>query len=62
MTPEEQKFFSYFEHHTVPSPTGFFNSTLWQHLVPRVSRTEHGVYHAVIMLSAVHQNAEAQGM
>ncbi|PYH95505.1 hypothetical protein BO71DRAFT_351200 [Aspergillus ellipticus CBS 707.79] len=62
MTSDEKRCFSYFQYHMVPSLVEFFDSSLWEkHILP-MSYTEPAVSHAVSMLSAIHQGAEALNM
>ncbi|KUL87444.1 hypothetical protein ZTR_04766 [Talaromyces verruculosus] len=62
MTSDERRCLSYFSFHTVPTLLQFFDSTLWQKLVLQLSRSEPPVYHAIVALSAIHQNSEEHGM
>ncbi|KAL4882146.1 hypothetical protein BJY04DRAFT_49524 [Aspergillus karnatakaensis] len=62
MTSDERRCISYFQFHTVPTLLEFFDSTLWQKLVLQLSRSEPPVYHAIVALSAIHHNSEANGM
>jgi hypothetical protein len=62
MTSDERRCLSYFQFHTVPTLLEFFDSTLWQKLVLEMSRSEPPVYHAIVALSAIHQNSEENGM
>ncbi|OGM43367.1 hypothetical protein ABOM_008727 [Aspergillus bombycis] len=61
-TVEERHFFSYFQHHSIPSLVGLSDSPLWQQLVLQMSHAEQAAYHAVIMLGAIHQESEENGM
>ncbi|KAE8389588.1 hypothetical protein BDV23DRAFT_173030 [Aspergillus alliaceus] len=61
-TAEERHFFSYFQHHSIPSLVGLSDSPLWQQLVLQMSHAEQAAYHAVIMLGAIHQVSEENGM
>ncbi|CEL06041.1 hypothetical protein ASPCAL07152 [Aspergillus calidoustus] len=62
MTSDERRCLSYFQFHTVPTLLEFFDSALWQKLVLEMSRSEPPVYHAIVALSAIHQNSEENGM
>ncbi|PYI37010.1 hypothetical protein BP00DRAFT_304921, partial [Aspergillus indologenus CBS 114.80] len=62
MTSDERRCVAYFQHHTVPTLLEFFDSTLWQKLVLQLSRSEPPVHHAIVALSAIHENSEANGM
>ncbi|PYH98144.1 hypothetical protein BO71DRAFT_416571 [Aspergillus ellipticus CBS 707.79] len=62
MTVDERRSFAFFQHHTVPTFLEFFDSALWQQLVLQMSQGDPAVYHAAVALSAIHQDAEAQGM
>ncbi|BCS24406.1 Zn(II)2Cys6 transcription factor [Aspergillus puulaauensis] len=62
ITSDERRCYSYFQHHTVPTLLEIFDSPLWQELILRASISEPAVYHAVVSLSAVHQDIEKYGM
>lgn len=62
ITSDERRCFSYFKYHTIPTLQGLCDSPLWQELVLRMSLSEPAVYHAVVALSAVHQDSEIYGM
>ncbi|KAL4896062.1 hypothetical protein BDV59DRAFT_210748 [Aspergillus ambiguus] len=62
MTSDERQCFAYFHGHTVPTLLQFFDSDLWQKLVPQLTRNEPPVYHAVVGLSAIHWSCEKSGM
>ncbi|KAE8419530.1 hypothetical protein BDV36DRAFT_251163 [Aspergillus pseudocaelatus] len=62
MTSDERRCLSYFQHHTIPTLLGLFDSTLWEKLVFQISQSEPAVYHAVVALSAIHYDSEAKGM
>ncbi|PYI02813.1 C6 zinc finger domain protein [Aspergillus sclerotiicarbonarius CBS 121057] len=62
MTSDEKRGFSYFQHHLIPSLVVFFDSSLWQTSVLQMCSADPAVCHAVNMLSAIHQDAEAKGM
>ncbi|RAL04838.1 Zn(II)2Cys6 transcription factor [Aspergillus ibericus CBS 121593] len=59
---DEQRSFSHFQHRTIPTFVGWFDSSLWQKLVLQMSHAEPAVYHAVVALSAIHQDSEKRGM
>ncbi|PWY90321.1 C6 zinc finger domain protein [Aspergillus sclerotioniger CBS 115572] len=59
---DEQRAFFYFQHHTIPAFVGWFDSSLWQKLVLQMSHAEPAVYHAVVALSAIHQDSDKRGM
>ncbi|PYI01248.1 C6 zinc finger domain protein [Aspergillus sclerotiicarbonarius CBS 121057] len=59
---DEQRAFSHFQHRTMPTFVGWFDSSLWQKLVLQMSHAEPAVYHAVVALSALHQDSEKRGM
>ncbi|KAL4863040.1 hypothetical protein BDV12DRAFT_202468 [Aspergillus spectabilis] len=40
----------------------FFDSAIWQKLVPQLTRYEPPVYHAMVALSAIHRTSEKDGM
>ncbi|KAL5049078.1 hypothetical protein BDW71DRAFT_176160 [Aspergillus fruticulosus] len=58
MTADEQRSFSYFQHHSIVSLTALFESPLWQRHVLRMCHADPAVFHAVAMLSAAHQASE----
>ncbi|PYH43026.1 Zn(II)2Cys6 transcription factor domain-containing protein [Aspergillus saccharolyticus JOP 1030-1] len=62
LTSDEQRCFSYFQHRTVASIADLFDSPLWERHILRLSCTEPAVCHAVNMLSAIQQAAEANRM
>ncbi|KAE8153047.1 fungal-specific transcription factor domain-containing protein [Aspergillus avenaceus] len=62
MTSDERRCFSYFQHQTIPNLLGFFDSPLWRNLVFQIGQDEPAVYHAMVALSAIHQDSEAKGM
>ncbi|KAJ5180711.1 hypothetical protein N7492_003921 [Penicillium capsulatum] len=59
---EEKRGFAFFQNVTVPSITGFFDSQLWTDLVLPMSHAERAVNHAVIALSALHEDLELRGV
>ncbi|RAL07229.1 Zn(II)2Cys6 transcription factor [Aspergillus homomorphus CBS 101889] len=54
VTPDEGRCFSFFQHQSVQDMTGFYDSSLWQRLILRLSYTEPAVYHAAIALGAIN--------
>ncbi|GKZ17843.1 hypothetical protein AbraIFM66951_012109 [Aspergillus brasiliensis] len=62
MTSDEHRCYSYFQYRSVANLAGFFDSPLWQHLALQMSRSDPAVFHAVIMLSAAHQESERHDM
>ncbi|KAL4984741.1 hypothetical protein BDW68DRAFT_193461 [Aspergillus falconensis] len=58
MTADEQRSFSYFQHHSIVSLTALFESPLWQRHVLQMCHADPAVFHAVAMLSAAHQASE----
>ncbi|KAL4742963.1 hypothetical protein BDV11DRAFT_166632 [Aspergillus similis] len=61
ITTDEQRCFAHFRDHTVPTLSQFFDSPLWQDLVLQMSHSEAAVYHAVVALSAIHEDSETYG-
>lgn len=59
---EEKRGFAFFRNVTVPSITGFFDSQLWTGLVLPMSHAERAVNHAVVALSAIHEDLELRGV
>ncbi|KAL4976291.1 hypothetical protein BDW66DRAFT_151234 [Aspergillus desertorum] len=62
MTADEQRSFSYFQHHSIVSLTALFESPLWQRHVLQMCHADTVVFYAVTMLSAAHQRSELQHM
>ncbi|RDW65855.1 uncharacterized protein DSM5745_09594 [Aspergillus mulundensis] len=62
VTTDERRCYSYFQHYTVPTLSDSFDSRLWQEVLCHMSQSDPAVYHAVIALSAVHQDSETHGM
>ncbi|KAE8391737.1 hypothetical protein BDV23DRAFT_193080 [Aspergillus alliaceus] len=62
MTSDERRCLSYFQYHTLPSLLGLFGSPLWEKLVFQVGQSEPAIFHAIVALSAIHQDSEARGM
>ncbi|EED13611.1 conserved hypothetical protein [Talaromyces stipitatus ATCC 10500] len=59
---EERRGFAYFQCWTVPKMSGFFDTQLWHSLVLPMSYSERAVTHAVVALSALHEDIEARGV
>ncbi|PYH98444.1 C6 zinc finger domain protein [Aspergillus ellipticus CBS 707.79] len=62
MNTDQQRAFAFFQHRTTSAFLGWFDSSLWQRLVLQMSQADPAVYHAVIAVSAIHQDFERQGM
>ncbi|KAL2821521.1 hypothetical protein BJX63DRAFT_218526 [Aspergillus granulosus] len=62
MTSDEHRAFSHFQYHSVAHLTGLFDSPLWQQHVLQMCHADSAVFHAVIMLSAAHQECELNNM
>lgn len=62
VTSDERRCFFHFQCQTVPTLLEFFDSLLWQRLVLKMASSEPAVYHAVVALSAVHQDLEMHGL
>ncbi|KAE8150152.1 hypothetical protein BDV25DRAFT_117274 [Aspergillus avenaceus] len=62
VTSDEKRCFFYFQHNSVPSLVGFFDSQLWQQLALQMSRADPAVYHAANVLSALHEDSEITKM
>ncbi|PYI03207.1 hypothetical protein BO78DRAFT_291895, partial [Aspergillus sclerotiicarbonarius CBS 121057] len=60
MTPDERRGFAFFLTQTVPMITSCFHSDVWQRLVLQMSQADAAVGHAVVALSAMHQDAQVQ--
>ena len=60
MTSDERRGFAFFLTQTVPMITSCFNSDLWQRLVLQMTQADAAVGHAVVALSAMHQDAQVQ--
>lgn len=59
--PEEKRGFAFFQQITVPNMTVFFDSRLWTDLILPMSHEERAVNHAVVALSALHEDLEMRG-
>ncbi|RAK97059.1 Zn(II)2Cys6 transcription factor [Aspergillus ibericus CBS 121593] len=62
MTSDERRCFRFFGHHTVSMMVGYAESEVWQQLVLQMSQSEPAICHAVVALSAIHQEYEGKGM
>ncbi|KAJ9294603.1 transcriptional regulator family: Fungal Specific TF [Paecilomyces variotii] len=62
VTTDERRCYSYFKSQTISTLSGFFDSPLWQEILPQRSVSDPAVYHAVVALSAVHQDLEMHGL
>ncbi|KAL4903235.1 hypothetical protein BDW74DRAFT_180101 [Aspergillus multicolor] len=62
MTCDEQRSFSYFQHHSIVNLTALWVSPLWQQHVLQMCHSDRAVFHAVNMLSAAHQASELCNM
>ncbi|RDW79203.1 uncharacterized protein DSM5745_06055 [Aspergillus mulundensis] len=62
MTSDEQRSFSYFQHHSIVNLTALWVSPLWQQHVLQMCHADQAVFHAVNMLSAAHQASELRNM
>ncbi|KAL5337900.1 hypothetical protein BJX70DRAFT_219717 [Aspergillus crustosus] len=62
ITSDERRCYSHFQHHTLPTLSEFFDSPLLQELILQMSLSEPAVYHAVVALSAIHQDQDMYGM
>ncbi|KAL4993885.1 hypothetical protein BDV10DRAFT_199276 [Aspergillus recurvatus] len=62
MTADEQRSFSYFQHHSIVSLTALFELPLWQRHVLQMCHADPAIFHAVAMLSAAHQRSELKHM
>ncbi|KAK6819250.1 hypothetical protein RU639_008243 [Aspergillus parasiticus] len=61
ITSDERLCFSFFQHRSLPTIIGYFDSPLWQSLVLQLSQIDQAVYHAVVAFSAIHADYEARG-
>ncbi|PYH96551.1 hypothetical protein BO71DRAFT_448583 [Aspergillus ellipticus CBS 707.79] len=62
MTSDERRCFSRFQHYTIPGLLWLFKSPLWHTMVLQMCSSEPAVYHAVVALSAAHQDIETFGL
>lgn len=53
---KERRFMSYFYDQSVPDLSGCFNSSFWNRLVLQIGRREPAIHHALVALSAAHEN------
>ncbi|KAJ5091657.1 hypothetical protein NUU61_006527 [Penicillium alfredii] len=58
---DERRGFAFFLSQTIPNLTGFFDSSLWSGLVLPMSHAERAVNHAVVAISALHEDMETRG-
>lgn len=58
-TKIEHRFLSFFSYHTAPVISGCFDSDFWNELLPRVSKSEPTIRHAMIAVAAVHARLES---
>ncbi|PYH48931.1 Zn(II)2Cys6 transcription factor [Aspergillus saccharolyticus JOP 1030-1] len=54
VTSDEGRCLSFFQHRSVQDMVGFYDSSLWQRLILRLSHTEPAVYHAAVALGAIN--------
>lgn len=62
VTTDERRCYSYFKSQTISTFSGFFDSPLWQEILPQRSLSDPALYHAVVALSAVHRDLEMHGL
>ncbi|PYI12550.1 hypothetical protein BO78DRAFT_6085 [Aspergillus sclerotiicarbonarius CBS 121057] len=62
MNTDERRCFRFFEHNTIPMLVGYAESEVWQRLVLQMSQREPAICHAVVALSAIHEDYERRGM
>ncbi|KAL2812536.1 hypothetical protein BJX63DRAFT_245512 [Aspergillus granulosus] len=62
VTTDERQCYSYFQSQTISTLSEYFDSSLWQELLPQRSLSDPAVYHAVVALSAIHQDIEMHGL
>lgn len=55
----ENRSFYYFQSHTLPKWTEFFNSELWTQQVLQLSHQEPAIKHGILALSSMHEKFEA---
>ncbi|RAQ41217.1 hypothetical protein AFGD_011433 [Aspergillus flavus] len=60
--PDERRCFNIFQTYTVPMMVSWFDSDVWQQIVLRMSQAELAIYHAVVALSAIHEDSEKAGL
>ncbi|PIG86259.1 hypothetical protein AARAC_004671 [Aspergillus arachidicola] len=59
---DERRCFNVFQTYTVPMMVSWFDSDVWQQIVLRMSQAEPAIYHAVVALSAIHEDSEKAGL
>ncbi|PTU21592.1 hypothetical protein P175DRAFT_0508549 [Aspergillus ochraceoroseus IBT 24754] len=59
---DERRCFAFFLGKTAPMIETCFDSELWRRLVLPMSQAEPAVFHAVVALSALHENSVARGL
>lgn len=52
----EVRSLQYFRERVTPQLSGYFNSELWSYFVPQLGNAHPAIQHAVIAISAVHEN------
>ncbi|KNG49426.1 zn2 cys6 dna-binding protein [Stemphylium lycopersici] len=57
--PQENRSFQYFQTHTLPRWTEFFDSELWTQTVLQMSHFEPAIKHGVLALSMMHERLES---
>ncbi|KAF2111685.1 hypothetical protein BDV96DRAFT_649663 [Lophiotrema nucula] len=60
LSPEaaENRSFFYFQHHTLPKWTEFFDSELWSQKILQLSHSEPAIKHGILALSTMHERFE----
>jgi hypothetical protein len=58
LEPQENRSFHYFQTHTLPRWTEFFDSEIWSHTVLQLSFEEPAIKHGILALSTMHENLE----
>ncbi|GKZ18177.1 hypothetical protein AbraIFM66951_000350 [Aspergillus brasiliensis] len=59
---DERRCLQFFEHNTIPMLVGYADSEVWQRLVLQMCHREPAVCHAVVALSAFHEDYERSSM
>jgi len=54
-SPRETRPFLFYLHQTAPQLSGFYDCVFWEHLVPQIAFTDHGVRHALIALASRYE-------
>ncbi|KAG8525673.1 uncharacterized protein KY384_000433 [Bacidia gigantensis] len=60
-SPEEQRYFDFFRHKTLPNVNGGFESFFWDKLILQMSASDPAIRHAVVALASIHDESDPTG-